>query len=85
MDPWNQRHAAETSVINRLTRRRRSARGRRVAVSMLACLSGGTLLTTCQARLRDATVQASKDLVFSLLDPTTIVNALLGTGSSSGG
>lgn len=65
--------------------RYRTGSSRRLALTLLACLSGGTMFTTCQARLRDATVQASKDLLASLLDPSAIVDALFGTDSNPGG
>lgn len=58
---------------------RRSEAARKLMVTMLIALSGGTTFATCQSRFRDATVQASKDFVLSLFDPTTIVQTVLGT------
>lgn len=51
---------------------------RKLMVTLLIGLSGGTMFSTCQSRLRDATVNASKDFVLSLFDPQTIITSLLG-------
>lgn len=58
---------------------------RKLMVTLLIGLSGGTMFSTCQSSLRDATVRASKDFVLSLLDPQTILTSLLGDLPADGG
>lgn len=64
---------------------RRSAASRKLMVTLLIGLSGGTMFSTCQSSLRDATVDASKDFVLSLFDPQTILTSLLGDLPADGG
>jgi hypothetical protein len=47
-------------------------------MTVAAALAGGSMLSTCDTRLRDAVVSGSKDYFFSLLNPNTIVNVLFG-------
>ena len=52
------------------------ARRSRVAATLAAGLVGGTLLSTCQTRVRDAFVSSSKDLFLSLFSPEVFLAAL---------
>ena len=57
---------------------RGALRRSRLALTVAAALAGGTMLNTCETRLRDAVVAGSKDFLFSVLDPNAIVDALFG-------
>ena len=46
----------------------------RLAVVLAASLAGGTLLSTCQGRLKDGIVQGAEAYFFSLLDPTNVAD-----------
>ena len=54
-----------------------SARRSKLAMILAAALAGGSLLSTCQTRLKDAIVSGSKDYFFTLLDPSSIAEFLL--------
>ena len=61
-------------------RRRRfgfgTRRKKKLAMTLAAALASGSLLTTCQTRLKEAAVAGTKDLLFTLLSPTTFVDLL---------
>ena len=60
-------------------RPRPSASGRRsrVALTLAAALTGGSLMSACETRFRDAFVSSSKDLFFAtFLDPAALAAAL---------
>jgi hypothetical protein len=44
---------------------------------MAAALAGGSLFSACDTRLRDAAVDGSKSYLFSLLDPTALIEAFV--------
>ncbi len=52
-------------------------RHNKLALAMAAALAGGSLFSACDTRLRDAAVDGSKSYLFSLLDPTTLIEALV--------
>ena len=54
-----------------------SARRSRLAMILAATLAGGSLMSTCQTRLKDAIISGSKDYLFTLLDPSSIAEFLL--------
>ena len=63
--------------MNRPGRARRS----RWALSVAVALGGGSLLGTCQTRIRDAVIGGSKDLLFStLLNPTAFLELISAGG-----
>jgi len=43
-------------------------------MTLAAALAGGSLLSTCETRLKDAVVGGTKNYFFSLLSPTSIVD-----------
>jgi hypothetical protein len=45
-------------------------------LTLAAALTGGSLLGTCELRLRQGLIDGSKGFLSSLLDPTTIVGSL---------
>lgn len=45
--------------------------------AMAAALAGGSLCSACETRLRDAAIGGSKSYLFSLLDPTAFIEALV--------
>ncbi len=50
--------------------------------TIVAALAGGSLLGACDARVRDAFVQGSKDYLFNtLLNPFTITESLFPTST----
>lgn len=53
-----------------------SARRSRLAMTLATGLAGGTLLSACQTRVRDAFVGSSKDLFLSLFNPDVFLTAL---------
>lgn len=55
-----------------------SARRSKLAMILAAALAGGSLMSTCQTRLKDAIISGSKDYFFTLLDPSSIAEFLLG-------
>ena len=63
----------------RPTRHGRVSSGRRsrLALTLAAALAGGSLLSTCQTRLKDAIVSGSKDYFFTFLDPSSMADFLL--------
>ncbi len=46
--------------------------------SCVATLAGGSLFSTCQTRVRDSIVDGSTAFLFSILDPTSVADLLLG-------
>lgn len=61
-----------------------SARRSKLAKGLVLVLSGGSLLTTCQGRFRQAVVDGGKTLFFTtLLDPKPFVNQIVGTNSDA--
>jgi hypothetical protein len=57
---------------------------RRKWVGLLAAtLAGGSLLETCQTRLRDGIVGGTENYILSLLDPTLFIEDLLDDGTST--
>jgi len=56
-----------------MNRRKRLRR----ALTLILPLTGGTLFTNCQARIRESVIDGSKNYLSSLLDPTSILEALL--------
>ena len=48
-------------------------------MTLAAALAGGSMLSTCETRLKDAVVGGTKDYFFSILNPTTIVDLLFPT------
>jgi len=65
-----------------VARSRAALRRSRLAMTVVAALVGGSMLSTCETRLRDAVVTGSKDFLFSLLDPSTIVSVMFGDEST---
>ncbi len=53
-----------------------AVRRSKLGLTLAAALAGGSLLGTCQARVKDAIVGASTDYLFTLLDPPAIVGLL---------
>ena len=53
-----------------------ATRRRKLAMTLAAALAGGSMLSTCETRLRNAVVSGTKDYFFSILNPTTIVDLL---------
>ncbi len=51
-----------------------ATRRRKLAMTLAAALAGGSLLSTCETRLKDAVVGGTKNYFFSLLSPTSIVD-----------
>ncbi|RME40507.1 MAG: hypothetical protein D6788_03185 [Planctomycetota bacterium] len=51
--------------------------------AVLSLLSGGTLFSTCETRVRDAAVQGTKNFFFSLFNPTTVVQTIFGEDASA--
>lgn len=49
-----------------------SARRSKLAMTLAAALASGSLVSTCQTRLKDAIISGSKDYLFALLDPSNI-------------
>ncbi len=45
-------------------------------MSLAAVLAGGSLFGACEARLKDAVVNGSKDYLAALLDPTLVLELL---------
>ena len=66
------------------TQNRRGLRRSRLAVTLAAALVGGSMLSTCDTRLRDAVVSGSKQYFFGLLSPDAIVEALFGSQNTPG-
>ena len=56
-----------------------ATRRRKLAMTLAAALAGGSMLSTCETRLKDAVVGGTKDYFFSILNPTTIVDLLFPT------
>ena len=54
-----------------------AARRSRLAMSLAAALAGGSVFGACEARLKDAVVNGSKDYLAALLDPTLVLELLL--------
>ncbi len=75
-DSLNQLTGQDTA--DRAGKARPARRRSRLAMTVAAALAGGSMLTTCESRLRDAVVNGSKDYLFSILDPNAIVDALFG-------
>ncbi len=46
-------------------------------MSLAAALAGGSVFGACEARLKDAVVNGSKDYLAALLDPTLVLELLL--------
>lgn len=53
-----------------------AVRRSKLGLTLAAALAGGSLLGTCQTRLKDAVVGGSTDYLYTLLDPTAIVGLL---------
>lgn len=45
-------------------------------MTLAAALASGSLVSTCDTRLKEAAVAGTKDLLFTLLSPTTFVDLL---------
>ena len=59
----------------RLTRATQS----KIAKTLAAALAGGTVLGTCQTRLKESIVSGTTDyLLYTLLDPTSIAELIIG-------
>ena len=52
------------------------ANHRKLSLALSAALAGGSLLTTCEARLKDAVVGGTKDFISTLLDPSTYIELI---------
>lgn len=51
---------------------------RKWAILLSTLMAGGTLFSTCQTRLRDASIQGTKDFIFTILNPITIAEIIFG-------
>lgn len=57
----------------------------KIAKTVAVALAGGTVLGTCQTRLKESFVRGSTDyLLYTLLSPETIAGWVLGTDDGTG-
>ncbi len=52
--------------------------------SCVATLAGGSLFSTCQARVRDSVIDGSTAFFFSILSPTVLTDLLLSDDAEAG-
>ncbi len=70
------------STSCQMRKSRPRARLSRLALTLAAALASGSLLSTCQTRLKGAVVSGTKDYFFTLLDPAAIIELLVGDADS---
>ena len=55
-----------------------AVRRSKLALTLAAAVTSGSLVSTCQTRVRNALVDSSRDYFLSLLDPEAIVELWVG-------
>ena len=64
--------------------RRKTARAKSIAILLAVTLGGGTLLSACQSRFKDALVQGGKQYLYNDFFPSLIGDSLLGDSAYGG-
>ncbi len=59
------------------------SRTMRTALALAAAMAGGSVCGTCEMRFKDALVGGATDYLSTLLDPTVIVDLVLGGEADS--
>ncbi|MGB2986353.1 MAG: hypothetical protein WBE26_10765 [Phycisphaerae bacterium] len=63
---------------------RTTVRRCKLAMTLAAALTGGSMLSTCQTRIKDAVIDGSKDYLFNtLLNPMTIAGLISNDGDGT--
>ena len=57
---------------------RKTARVKNIAIVLAVTLGGGTVLSACQSRFKDALVQGGKNYLYEDLFPSLLSDSLLG-------
>lgn len=56
---------------------------KKVALTLVAALAGGSMLSACQVRLKDAFVSGTTTYISLLLSPQVFLEAVLGDGDEA--
>lgn len=59
------------------------SRTMRTVLALVAAMAGGSVCGTCEMRFKDALVSGTTDYLAALLDPTVIVDLVLGGETDS--